>query len=907
MAVKWQKKDAHSQSAAQMLAQNGTAVFARPDAESQYRVVRQLMDDCPGEEMLWLVPQRRLELRREQLRREGVTLPECVQLLACEQLAEAAPEQWAALAARQPKIAVLDSYQELSARCWEASVHRLLRFCPGLALLGVTEPNAPAAGCREAEDLFREAVGSRSTLAETLVRGDLPAPKPLAVLLWPWREALDAVRPYGRSLYVRGQSCPCAEQWEQLSRAVERGAPAQAALLASLLPEDGRFVAVCENEAAAQLLSQRAGDLLQCEPEAVRCYRVPAHELRASEAWQSFYADEAPGRKILICLNEPGVELPMEKIDGALLLRESGAAFGSMLSRALAICGTAVPVVDVCMSLDAMGQAQLLRTKCRAAAVKLGEKGTLFALEEPLRRCGPLFRLLEESMEQEWDRFYEEAQAYAAEHGNLDVQRGEATESGRMLGRWLERQRQDRAAGRLSAERIAQMDALNFDWKQPLGQSWERGYVAAAKYRAQHRDLLVPVRYVDADGFALGEWIVYNRQRYIGGNLSAERVERLAALGMVWNTAENLWEQSYAAALQYYVEHGDLLVPVKYTTPDGMALGVWMCSQRAAYRAHELSNEQIAWLDALGMDWSNRNDRRWQQTYQAAVRYRETRGDLDVPAEYVDEDGVMLGKWICRQRYALQNPDRSSARVTPERKALLDELGMIWEQGDPWQERYQMVLDYRAAHNGRPVPSLYKTEDGIWLGSWLARQRLKLQRGESLTPEQRAALLALFQDEAVQKSSAGTKPSVRELNWQENYRRARAYAKQHGDLLVPASYVDETGCRLGVWISNLRAARKNRPDSFQVTPEHIALLDAIGMQWDAREAKWACAMRRAEEYRAEHGDLRVPVNYKTADGFCLGDWIRRVRESQAAGDPKLTADRIAALDALGMVWKTKRA
>ena len=62
---------------------------------------------------------------------------------------------------------------------------------------------------------------------------------------------------------------------------------------------------------------------------------------------------------------------------------------------------------------------------------------------------------------------------------------------------------------------------------------------------------------------------------------------------------------------------------------------------------------------------------------------------------------------------------------------------------------------------------------------------------------------------------------MRERNWLNNYRHAKAYAKRRGDLLVPASYVDETGFRLGVWISNLRAARKTRPDSFQVTPEHI--------------------------------------------------------------------------------------
>ena len=126
--------------------------------------------------------------------------------------------------------------------------------------------------------------------------------------------------------------------------------------------------------------------------------------------------------------------------------------------------------------------------------------------------------------------------------------------------------------------------------------------------------------------------------------------------------------------------------------------------------------------------------------------------------------------------------------------------------------------------------------------------------------------------------------------------------EKKGTLLVPAGYVDESGFRLGVWISNLRAARKARPESFQVTPEHIAMLDAIGMQWDAREAKWDGAFRRAEEYRAAHGDLLVPVNYKTGDGFCLGDWIRRMRESYAAADDRLTAAHIQKLEALGMVW-----
>ena len=189
-------------------------------------------------------------------------------------------------------------------------------------------------------------------------------------------------------------------------------------------------------------------------------------------------------------------------------------------------------------------------------------------------------------------------------------------------------------------------------------------------------------------------------------------------------------------------------------------------------------------------------------------------------------------------------------------------------------------------------------------GSWLSRQKQMLREGKKLSAGRRAALKELFKGEKGRRLSAPVPPacSVREQNWLDNYQSARLYAEKKGSLLVPAGYVDENGFRLGVWISNLRAARKARPGSFQVTPEHIALLDAIGMQWDAREAKWAGAFRRAEEYRAAHGDLLVPVNYKTEDGFCLGDWVRRMRENYACAEKKLTAERIAKLEALGMVW-----
>ena len=618
-----------------------------------------------------------------------------------------------------------------------------------------------------------------------------------------------------------------------------------------------------------------------------------------------FAASPARGAQVLVTVSTPGGLARLAGMAGAVLVRSTGLEQNHrrMLARALALCGDSAPLVELNVSFAGLRNAEDLVQGTEQAG------GTGFPLEEPYQACIRPARQLQRQLDAQWEQAFAAAKEAAAKGDINELPRGFTTEAGFGLGRWLELQRQIQAGekpGRLTAEQAARLEKLGIAWKQRMEQAWERGYAAAREYRGEYGNLMVPVRYRDKNGFALGEWIVYNRQRFLGNNLSTDRAERLEALGMVWDTVQDIWEQSYCAAVRYWLDHGTLEVPVKYTTPEGVALGVWLGSQRAAYKAGTIKPVQKAWLEALDVDWTNRNDRKWQAAYDAAARYYQAHGDLNVPSEYIDPDGVLLGKWVSRQRYAWQNPDRSSARLTPERKALLDQLGMVWQKPDSWQHRYELAAAYKAAQGSLELPAQYRTEEGIWLGSWLSRQKQLLQKGDkSLSGERVKALKELFRGEPERRSGAvrtRARCSVRERNWLNNYRHAKAYAKRRGDLLVPASYVDETGFRLGVWISNLRAARKTRPDSFQVTPEHIAMLDEIGMQWDAREAKWQCALRRAGEYRAAHGDLTVPVNYKTEDGFCLGDWIRRMRESYAAHDARLTPERVENLSALGMVW-----
>ena len=886
---------------------NRAAVF-HPTGTGKSCIAWKVVEAHPQTTFFWLVAgAQRLALRQAELTRyNGGTLPGNVRFCDCEKLAAATPEQWVRLGEQKPGCIVLDCYHELSAVCWAQSVQKLLRMCPQAKVLGLGVPNG-APVCAAAQELFADCIVSHMTVAEAMAAGTMPVPSAYAALLWPQEEELATLRARIKNLCMPKGDTSLRVQYEELSWSLRQVENLTVLLPRLLSDTSGHYLVLFESAAYQEKLGAELEQLLRTVDPAVRFYAADHACFADSAAVETFLSDTALGPKVLLCVNAPGVQQPLEGLAGVILVRQSSlmSTFKQMLCRALVAAGSrSVPVFDLVAQFEGLGNGRTLQRDCTEAMTRAGSKTPGFRQERPMQQTYRLYGKLRREMEARWEVL---CQAAAAKEGTLELPRSYTIHSGVPVGKWLELQRQVQAGqrpGRLTAEQAAKLEKLGIRWNHRLEAAWEKGFASAQKYRTEHGDLLVPVRYRDKNDFALGEWIVYNRQRYLGGNLTQNRIERLEAIGMVWSTSNDLWEQNYAAATQYYLEHGDLEVPIKYETPSGFGLGVWLGAQRAAHKAGELPQEQVERLDALGMDWTNRNDRKWMSLYDVAAAYYHEHGNLNVPSEYVTPDGVLLGKWVARQRYAYLNPDRSSARVTPERKALLDKLGMVWEKYDPWQERYDLALAYKTEHGDLEIPSVYKTADGVWLGSWVNRQRQALNSGSSaLSSERRKLLRTLFKGERRPSDPTADHGTVREANWERNFRSAARYARKYKHLLVPASYVDSDGVRLGVWISNLRAARKNRPDSYQVTPAHIKKLNSIGMVWDARDAKWGTAYQQAKAYYKAHGNLHATANYKSDEtGFCLGDWLRRMREWDTTHDPKLTPERRAMLDKIGMEW-----
>lgn len=271
-----------------------------------------------------------------------------------------------------------------------------------------------------------------------------------------------------------------------------------------------------------------------------------------------------------------------------------------------------------------------------------------------------------------WERWYQAASAYRQEHGNLDIPSAYVTPDGLKLGSWLVGKRQEYKEGVMKAERISQLEALGISWDQNSDQ-WDKFYRSAQEYYQEHGDIRPGPSYISPDGIRLGQWILRCRRDYKKGVLSKSRVAQLEVIGMIWDPRAERWERNYRAAMDYYQTHGDLKVPAQYVDANGVGLDWWLKHVRKAYRDGALDREQIGRLEAIGMIWDPRVEQ-WEKNYQAALTYFQTHGNLKVPCEYTDSDGLNLGQWIRHLRQAYRD-----GTLTDERISKLEGIGMIWD------------------------------------------------------------------------------------------------------------------------------------------------------------------------------------------------------------------------------------
>jgi hypothetical protein len=198
--------------------------------------------------------------------------------------------------------------------------------------------------------------------------------------------------------------------------------------------------------------------------------------------------------------------------------------------------------------------------------------------------------------EDHWLERFEELEKYVREHGNALVHH--RYKKNEALGMWVSHQRRQYKGGKLSEEKIQKLEIAGFVW-DPLEAQWLERYNELKAYVKEHGDALVPKRYKKHP--ALVEWIFTQRRFYKFGKLSADRIQKLEAVGFVWDARKGLWLERHEELGQYVKKHGNALVPDKYK--ENQALSTWVHTQRQEYKAGRLAKKRVQMLEALGFVW----------------------------------------------------------------------------------------------------------------------------------------------------------------------------------------------------------------------------------------------------------------------------------------------------------------
>ncbi|MCX4681480.1 Helicase associated domain protein [Streptomyces sp. NBC_01433] len=289
-------------------------------------------------------------------------------------------------------------------------------------------------------------------------------------------------------------------------------------------------------------------------------------------------------------------------------------------------------------------------------------------------------------------------------------------------------------------------------------ESWDEFFGALKQHRKEVGHLQVPTDHVTPSGLHLGRWLSEQRSLHKRGRLAPERCRRLEEFGVVWDLREAAWQRYLHAAREYHRAHGHLRVPADYCTDDEVPVNLGGFLLRVRVQDQQVSEDQRAELNKLGIVWASSNDHFWDRMYAAATAYRAEHGDLNVPTSHVtnDDPPLQLGKWLTRCRAWRKAGDVST--LTSQRALDLDGLGMVWDaRTQKWNSCLSAAEAYFKQNGDLAVPTAYETEgsEPMKLGLWIQKQR-KNRKAGILSAQQIEALTRIGMIWAVRTRRRGT-------------------------------------------------------------------------------------------------------------------------------------------------------
>lgn len=242
-----------------------------------------------------------------------------------------------------------------------------------------------------------------------------------------------------------------------------------------------------------------------------------------------------------------------------------------------------------------------------------------------------------------------------------------------------------------------------------------------------------------------------------------------------------------------------------------------------------------------------------------------------------------MGQWLGDQRKLY-----SHGRLAADRAQRLEALGVKWNcKEDYWYRMYEEVRAYWREH-GLPHLSKESTKEERKYYYWIQDQ-IKRGRKGRVSAEKTALLrtMGIVFDFST------------DARFDAMCDKLRQFVEANGHCIVPLDEGKGEDAPLGLWAQRMR----QQMAAGTLSADRAARLKQLGLPDNNQAAKFQHKLACLAAYRQEHGHLRIPLSY-VENGEKLGKWINAFRVNYAKGN--LAAERVAALEAIGMVWRADK-
>jgi hypothetical protein len=274
----------------------------------------------------------------------------------------------------------------------------------------------------------------------------------------------------------------------------------------------------------------------------------------------------------------------------------------------------------------------------------------------------------------------EDLKAYKEKHGHLNVSR----KTDKSLYIWcynIRNARKGKLGLTLTADGIAALDAIGFDWKSEAAQTRSDRFQDRVDALIEYKEKNGHIRVKERDDKSLFNWctnIRSARKGKLGLTLTADRIAALDAIGFDWNPICNCQKISFIdrveALRQYKEKRGHLNISREIDK----SLEVWCSNIRSArYKPGKgkmkLTTDGIAALDAIGFDWRSETRKiSFIDRVEALKQFKEKHGHLNVTYKA----NKSLYYWCANIRNAKSG--EGTMKLTHEHITALDSIGFDW-------------------------------------------------------------------------------------------------------------------------------------------------------------------------------------------------------------------------------------